>query len=224
MTSIKLLQHTLPPIDQTWSTGWVGTQMIDQSTSTDMDTVRVYSSFSSNIHAFLRSSPLWAAARLDRLSLVPVCSILFSFPAGDSASGLLLFSVDGFEESLNSNGYRSWIGRHSNTDCPSIAVVFTIAALQWLSRPLRSSWILPSFQRPRGSFSLCTITTSQTDRSAGFLEWILLIERLWASRNSFRYSVLHLFQKWFRVLFRCLTRLVSWTESVVNSLSSRSHK
>ena len=41
MTSIKLVQHTLPPVDQTWSTGWVRAQMIDQSTSIDMDTVRV---------------------------------------------------------------------------------------------------------------------------------------------------------------------------------------
>ena len=35
MTRTKLLQHTLPPVDKTWSTGWVGAQMIDQSTSTE---------------------------------------------------------------------------------------------------------------------------------------------------------------------------------------------
>ena len=51
MTSTKLLQHTLPPpVDQTWSTGWVGAQIVNQSTSTDVDTVKLYSSLSSNMH------------------------------------------------------------------------------------------------------------------------------------------------------------------------------
>jgi len=43
------------------------------------------------------------------------------------------------------------------------------------------------------------------------------IDRLWDSLSSVRYSVLHLFQKWFNVFARCLLLLCSWLESISSS-------
>ena len=40
------------------------------------------------------------------------------------------------------------------------------------------------------------------------------IDHLWDSLSSVRYSVLHLFQKWFNVFARCLLLLCSWLESI----------
>ena len=112
-----------------------------------------------------------------------------------------------------SKGYSSCISR-CNRGCWRFLEA-TVAPWIFPSRPVITPWILPTFQTSRGRLSSCTTTTFPS-LIGGFAEqsWV---NRLWDSLSSVRYSVLHLFQKWFNVFARCLILLSSWLESIVNS-------
>ncbi len=104
-----------------------------------------------------------------------------------------------------------------------LAGTLTVAALVCPSRPLMISCTIPSFHCPRGRWSSLTITISPTKIGELLSSECLFEKCACTSRKWLKYSVCHLFQKWLRTLFKCLTRFLTCLLSRVNSSSSKSH-
>ena len=116
----------------------------------------------------------------------------------------------------NSTGYSFWTGRRKRLARPPGAEHLIIAPRTWPSRLLITSSTTASFQRLRFTLSSCTTTTSPTHTSGPLLDcW----DRC-ALRNSRRYSLRHLDQKWSSKLLRWSrrrNRLSRWMEATSTS-------